>query len=427
MTSMPARILVVGSGGREHALAWHLRGGATPIKGRELLVCPGNAGIAREIRCEAPRGAGVQGIVQLARDERVDLVVVGPEQWLADGLVDALAQAGIAAFGPTQAAAKLESSKAFMKAVCTRAGVATAGFVATKHVDDARDFIDSRARAGKGVVVCADPSAAMAAVEDMLAGPCKAPRFGEASRTIVIEDLLPGEELSVFAICDGYEPVLFGAARDHKRLGDNDQGPNTGGMGAVAPLSDAQGVPAAMLSRLRESVFLPVLDEMRARGAPFRGLLFAGLMIDDGAVRVLEFNVRFGDPETEALMLATSTDLAPMLMAVAQGERLAAGQVPCEQRAAAVVLAAEGYPHAPQSGALIEGLEDAERVEGAKIFCAGMVRDDEGRLRVSGGRVLAVCGQGPSFAIALDRAYAAADKIRISGAHMRRDIGRSVR
>lgn len=434
------KILVVGSGGREHALAWRLRGGEAPIAGRELVVCPGNAGIAREFRCEAPRGDGVNGIVQLARDERVDLVVIGPEQWLVDGLVDALAAAGIAAFGPTQAAARLEASKAFMKSVCARAGVATAGFVATTRVDEARRFIDGRARAGKGVVVKADglcagkgvvvckrTQEAVDAVEDMLAGPGKQPRFGEASRTIVVEELLPGEELSVFALCDGHEAVLFGAARDHKRLRDGDEGPNTGGMGAVAPLDDAQGVPAAMLARLRETVFLPVLDELRARGSPFRGLLFAGLMINDGVVRVLEFNVRFGDPETEALMLATNEDLAPLLLTVAKGERLSKGQVQCEDRAAAVVVAAEGYPDAPKKGALIDGLADAERLEGVKVFCAGVASDAEGQLRVNGGRVLVVCGRGSTFAVALERAYAAIDKIQVGGAQIRRDIGRSVR
>lgn len=435
------KILVVGSGAREHALAWRLRGGHAPFADREVIVCPGNAGIAREFRCEAPRGPGNAGIVQLARDEQVDLVVIGPEQALVDGVVDALGEAGIAAFGPTRAAARLEASKAFMKAVCQRAGVASAGFVATTRIDEARRFIDARARAGKGVVVKADglcagkgvvvcPRAkdAVEAAEEML-GVHGAPRFGEASRTIVIEDLLPGDELSVFGICDGYDAVLFGAARDHKRLRDGDQGPNTGGMGAVAPLDERHGVSDAALARLRETVFLPVLDEMRARGAMFRGLLFAGLMVHDGEPRLLEFNVRFGDPETQALLTATSVDILPLLLACARGERLPKGASltgSATEKAAVVVIAAEGYPDAPRKGALIEGLDDAELLEGVKVFCAGVAREGD-RLVAAGGRVLAVAGRGAEFHVALDRAYAAVDKIRMPGAQVRRDIGRSVR
>lgn len=461
------KVLVVGSGGREHALAWRLGDGRmneSDVKiaeGREIIVCPGNAGIAREFRCEPPRGFGIDGIVQLAKDEKVDLVVVGPEQFLVDGLVDSLARAGIPAFGPDKGAARLEGSKAFMKSVCARAGVATAGFVATSRLDEARRFIDERARsgkgvvvkadglcAGKGVIVCKNAKEAVDAARDLLGGSdphtgAKPPRFGDASRTIVVEDFLPGDELSVFAICDGHDAVLFGAARDHKRLQDGDQGPNTGGMGAVAPLTDAQGVPASMLSRIRESVFLPVLDELRARGAPFRGLLFAGLMVNDGEVRVLEFNVRWGDPETEALMVATRADLLPMLFTVAKGERLekgitldiangTAGAGAGDSKAAVIVVAAEGYPDNPLKGALIEGLEEAERCDGVKVFCAGVhkapsVAGGGDTLRVGGGRVLAICGQGATFAQAIDRAYAAVDKVRIAGAQVRRDIGRSVR
>jgi phosphoribosylamine---glycine ligase len=455
------KVLVVGSGGREHALAWRLgdgrmnEGDAKVADDREVIVCPGNAGIAREFRCEPPRGFGIDGIVQLAKDEKVDFAVIGPEQFLVDGLVDSLARAGIPAFGPNKEAARLEGSKAFMKSVCARAGVATAGFVATSRLDEARRFIDERARsgkgvvvkadglcAGKGVIVCKNAKEAVDAARDLLGGPdphtgTKPPRFGDASRTIVVEDFLPGDELSVFAICDGNDAVLFGAARDHKRLKDGDQGPNTGGMGAVAPLTDAQGVPAAMLARIRETVFLPVLDELRARGAPFRGLLFAGLMVHDGEVRVLEFNVRWGDPETEALMVATRADLLPLLFTVAKGERLERGTsldiagAP-DSKAAVVVVAAEGYPDNPAKGAVIEGLDDAERCDGVKVFCAGVhkapaVGGAEERLLVGGGRVLAICGQGATFAQAIDRAYVAVDKVRIAGAQVRRDIGRSVR
>ncbi|MCC7074713.1 MAG: phosphoribosylamine--glycine ligase [Deltaproteobacteria bacterium] len=444
------RVLIVGSGGREHALAWRLARGAgtAPLSDREMVVAPGNAGMARDFarwgpgraRCAPlPRG-GVDGVVALARAERADLVIVGPEQPLVDGVVDALAAADILCFGPSAAAARLEGSKAFMKDVCARAGVRGAAFVATSRVDEARRFIDERVRAGlgvvvkadglcagKGVVVCPHAPDAVAVVEDMLGVGRAAPRFGDASRTVVVEDLLPGVELSVFALCDGHDAALFGAARDHKRLHDEDRGPNTGGMGAVGPLDQRHGVPASMLAEVKERVVLPVLAELRARGAPFRGLLFAGLMVDGGVPQVLEFNVRFGDPETEALLLALDVDLLPALVAVARGERLPPVALQSADKAAVVVLAAAGYPDDPQQGAIIEGLEQAEQVQGAQVFCAGVAEDPAGHLAVAGGRVLVVGGRGASFDDALDRAYRAVDRIRIAGAQVRRDIGRSVR
>lgn len=436
------KILVVGSGGREHALAWRLRGGPSPRADREVLVCPGNAGIARELRCELPRGDGHAGVVRLAQDEGVDLVVVGPEQPLVDGLVDALSAAGIPAFGPTRAAARLEASKAFMKDVCVRAGVVTAPHIATSSPAEAERHIAARAAAGidvvvkadglcagKGVVVARDAAEALAAARDML-GADGPPRFGAASRTIVLEDRLPGEELSVFGLCDGDDAVLFGAARDHKRLRDGDHGPNTGGMGAVAPLDARHGVSDAMLARVRAEVFLPVLAEMRARGAPFRGLLFAGLMVDRGVVRVLEFNVRFGDPETQALMVATSADLAPLLLVCARGQRLPAGTTLTDvasDKACVVVVAAEGYPEAPSKGAVIAGLDAAAQIEGVKVFCAGVAQAAGGALVASGGRVLAVAAAGARFDDAITRAYAAVRHIQMPGAQVRSDIGHSVR
>ncbi|OGQ22951.1 MAG: phosphoribosylamine--glycine ligase [Deltaproteobacteria bacterium RBG_16_71_12] len=444
------RVLVIGSGGREHALAWRLlRGaGSTALADRELVVAPGNAGMTRDFarwsggraRCAPLLGGGIDGVVASARAERAELVIIGPEQPLVDGVADALAAAGIPCFGPSKAAARLEGSKAFMKDVCATAGVAGAAYLAVTHVDEARRFIDERAQAGKGVVVKADglcagkgvvvcPGAAEAlpVLEDMLGVGSKAPRFGDASRTVVLEDLLPGVELSVLAICDGHDAALFGAARDHKRLQDDDRGPNTGGMGAVGPLDERQGVPAALLAEVKQRIVLPVLAELRARGAPFRGLLFAGLMVDGDAVRVLEFNVRFGDPETEALLLALDVDLLPALQAVANGERLPPLDLIGTDKGAVVVVAARGYPDAPEQGAVIDGLERAEQVEGAQVFCAGVATDDAGRLTVAGGRVLVVGGRGRTFDQALDRAYRAADHIHIAGALLRRDIGNSVR
>ena len=444
------RVLVVGSGGREHALAWRLlRGaGATPLTDRELLVCPGNAGMARDFarwaegraRCVAPQAEGPEGVVATARAERVDLVLIGPEQPLVDGVADLLAQAGIPCFGPSREAARLEGSKAFMKDVCAKAGVNSADFVATGELAEARRFLDERTRqgkgavvkadglcAGKGVVVCPKAADAVAAVAEMLGTEGRPPRFGEASRTVVVEDLLPGEELSVFALCDGHDAALFGAARDHKRLLDDDRGPNTGGMGAVGPLDARQGVPGGLLDEVRERVVQPVLGELRKRGAPFRGLLFAGLMVHEGVVRILEFNVRFGDPETEALLLALPVDLLPALQAVARGARLPPVELLSRDKAAVVVMAAEGYPEAPKKGALIEGLDEAAAVTGTQVFAAGVAENAAGQLVAAGGRVLVVGGRGATFDEALDRAYQAVDCIRIAGAQHRRDIGHSVR
>jgi phosphoribosylamine--glycine ligase len=438
------RILVVGSGAREHALAWRLQRGAgfEVAADREVIVTPGNAGIAREFRCVPLAHAPTypEALVTTAREVNADLVVIGPEQPLVDGAVDALQAAKIATFGPTKSAARLEGSKAFMKSVCARAGVATASSISTTRLDDARRFIEERARsgkgvvvkadglcAGKGVVVCTTAKEAVETARDMLGGEGRQPRFGDASRMIVIEDFLPGQELSVFGICDGHDAVLFGAGRDHKRLLDGDKGPNTGGMGAVAPLGDAHGVSSALMQTIHQRVFLPVLDEMRARGAPFHGLLFAGLMLRDGDARVLEFNVRFGDPEAEAILFASNVDVFPLLHASAIGERVPKIDLTAKSdKAAVVVVAAEGYPDGPKKGASIDGLDEAEHVEGVKVFCAGVAKDGD-RFVAAGGRVLAVAGRGHSFDEALSRAYAGVDKVKMSGAQLRRDIGASVR
>lgn len=418
-------ILVVGSGGREHALAWHLA-----RAGHNVTVSPGNDGIRRQLRCEAPPSADVSGFVAVARKVGAQLVVVGPEQPLVDGLVDALDAAGIPAFGPSQAAAQLEGSKAFMKEVCRAAGVVTADFVVVQRTDEARAFLDERVRkkrgavvkadglcGGKGVVVCSNARDAASVLADFLGG-----RFGAASKRVVVEDLLFGEEVSLFALCDGEDAVMFSGARDHKRLLDDDEGPNTGGMGAVAPLEDE-----TLRERTLVEVVRPVLAEMKRRGAPFRGILFCGLMVKDGAPQVLEFNVRFGDPETEALLLGMPVDLAPALLAVAQKKRLPEGlDLRAQQRSAVVVVAAAGYPEAPKKGAPIYGLDEANAVPGARVFCAG-VGASNGNLVASGGRVLVVGGSGESFADALDTAYTAVRKLDMPGMQFRSDIGRSVR
>jgi len=436
------KILVVGNGGREHALAWRLSAGAgrAPAGVHEVIVAPGNAGIARGFRCLP--AATVDDVVALARSEAVDLVVVGPEAWLDKGLVDALDGAGIPAFGPRKAAARLESSKAFMKDVARSAGVPTADFVVVEKSAAAADFFASRRGrgavvkadglcAGKGVVVCSDIDEARDELAAMLGEVDGAPRFGEASRVVVVEDLLGGEELSVFALCNGDDAVILGAARDHKRIGDGDTGPNTGGMGAVGPLGAAQGIDDALLDDVRARFVLPTLRELQRRGAPFRGVLFVGLMLDPTrGPSLLEYNVRFGDPETEALLFAIDVDLAPLLLACARGTALPV-DLTATLRAhsscgAVVVIAAEGYPLAPEKGAPIVGMMAADALADVQCFCAGVGQGAFG-LVVDGGRVLAIGGRGATFDEALDRAYAGVACLQIEGAQHRTDIGKSVR
>jgi phosphoribosylamine--glycine ligase len=435
------KILVVGTGGREHALAWRLSAGAgrSPQRVHEVIVAPGNAGIARAFRV-CPVG-DVADVVALAQREAVDLVVVGPEAWLERGLVDALEQAGIPAFGPTRAAAALESSKAFMKGVARAAGVPTADFVVVDNVDGAGAFLASRAGrgvvvkadglcAGKGVVVCDDVEDARAELAVMLGTDSEGPRFGAASKVVVLEDRLEGEEVSVFALCNGVDAVIVGAARDHKRVGDGDTGPNTGGMGAVGPLGPAQGIDDAFLDDVRGRFVLPTLAEMQRRGVPFRGVLFVGLMVHPTTGPVLlEYNVRFGDPETEALLFALDVNLAPALAQCAAGASFDPGLSAALRShrgcAAVVVVAASGYPNAPEKGAPVLGLMAADALEDVQVFCAGVAQGPFG-LIVDGGRVVAVAGRGGTIDAAIARAYAGVAQIHIEGAFHRRDIGHSV-
>jgi phosphoribosylamine---glycine ligase len=282
--------------------------------------------------------------------------------------------------------------------------------------------------AGKGVTVCADRDEAIAVAREYLGTLTGTPKFGAASKVLLVEDMLPGLELSVLAICDGERAVFLAPARDHKRLQDGDRGPNTGGMGAVTPLGEAEGITDALLEDVKKRVFLPVLVEMRRRGAPFRGVLYAGLMLHDGAYDVLEFNVRLGDPEAECILHGTNVDLLPVLISIAKTgkmpERVPDLRSACKP-SATVVMAARGYPERPEPGAVVEGLEEAAQVEGAHVYCAG-VKSVQGKLVVSGGRVLAVTAQGEDLAEALVRAYAAVDRVRFEGMHARRDVGKSV-
>ena len=416
------RILVVGGGGREHALCWAL---ARDAADTTLFAAPGNPGTA-ELATNLPIAAtAVDAIVTAVRTHDIDLTVVGPEAPLAAGLADGLAVAGRSVFGPTAAAARLESSKAFANEVMAAAGVPTAASRTFTALPAALDYIAAHAEplvvkasglaAGKGAVVCPTRGAAAAAARDMLGDG----RLGEAGREIVVEHFLEGEELSVLALTDGEQVAILPPAQDHKRLGEGDSGPNTGGMGAYAPVSLTT---PALLERVQREVLDPTLAEMRRRGAPYRGVLYAGLMIaPDGAPSVVEFNCRFGDPEAEAVLPILPPGIAADLDAIARGAwRPRAAVVAPAGAAVTTVLAARGYPDTPEAGAEIVLPDDPG--EGVLVFHAGTARDERGTLRVKGGRVLAVTALGPTVAAAADASRAACGRIRFAGMTWRRDI-----
>ncbi len=414
------RVLVVGGGGREHALCWAIA--ASPLL-TKLWCAPGNPGIA-EVAERVPIGAEeIPALVAFAARERVDLVVVGPEAPLTLGLADACAAAGIACFGPSAAAARLEGSKAFFHEVAGAAGAPTARGARFDDAEAARAHIRKRGApivvkadglaAGKGVVVAHTVEEAERAVGELRAS------LGAAASTLVIEECLVGEEVSVFALCDGERAIPLGAAQDHKRAGEGDTGPNTGGMGAYSPPPVFSGaLQAEVMARCVE----PVLAEMRRRGAPFRGVLFAGLMLTAGGPKLLEFNVRFGDPECQALLLRLRSDLLPALLAAASGDLRGVALEWEPRHSILVVLAARGYPAAPERGAAIGGLDRASAVPGVRIFQAGTARDGEGRIVASGGRALGVGATGSTLREARDAAYAAVDALDFPGGFCRRDI-----
>jgi phosphoribosylamine--glycine ligase len=395
-------VLLVGAGGREHALAWKIA--QSPRLG-ELHAAPGNPGIAALGACHPLRSDDPEALLGLCREAGIDLVVVGPEAPLVAGLADHLRHAGIAVFGPGAAAARIEGSKSFAKDVMHAAGVPTAGTL-TEAQAPCVVKADGLA-AGKGVFVCRTEDE----VADALA---RARSLGEA---IVVEELLEGEEVSLFALCDGDDALPLAPAQDFKRLLDGDEGPNTGGMGSYSPVT---GFTAEEAEHLVESVHRPVLRELAARGAPFQGLLYAGLMLTDDGPRVLEFNCRFGDPETQAILPRLEGDLLEALAAAAAGTlagvELAAGP----EAAVTVVLAAGGYPDKPETGVALEGMADAA-AEGALVFHAGTALR-RGSLVSSGGRVLNVTGIGASVAEARERAYRAVDRIEFAGVQYRHDV-----
>lgn len=416
------KVLLVGGGGREHALAWKI---AQSPQLTRLVAAPGSVGMDGLCERRPVSAADVDRLVALAAEMAADLVVVGPEAALAAGLADRLAERGVPCFGPTAAAARVESSKAWMKALAERAGLPTARHRVFTDAAAARAALDGfdppyvikadGLAAGKGVVIAPDRAAAEAAVDDMLGG-----RFGAAGARVVIEEHMAGEEASLFALSDGETVIPFGAAQDHKRAFDGDAGPNTGGMGTYAP---APVLSPAVEARAMAEIVRPAAAALAAEGAPYRGVLFAGLMIADGAARLVEFNARFGDPECQVLMLRLESDLLPYLHAAATGG-LAALPPPAWRAEAAVcvVLAAQGYPEAPRTGGVITGA-DADFGPEATVFHAGTARREDGALLAVGGRVLNVCARGADLAEARDRAYAAVDRIAFADGFHRRDIG----
>jgi len=415
------KILVVGSGGREHALVWKLRQG---LAEHDIYCAPGNAGTAR-IAQNIPIGSEAVGeLLKWAKDNKPDLTVIGPEAPLCLGLADMFAEHGLRVFGPCREAARLEGSKAFAKEVMFAAGVPTAEAQTFTDAVEASDYARSLSggcvvkadglAAGKGVIICTNQHEATDAIELAMVGRA----FGEAGSTVLVEELLTGEEASILALVDGERVVMLASSQDHKRAFDGDTGPNTGGMGAYSP---APVVTEELWPIIKNEVFERTLKELRNRGITYRGILYAGIMVTERGPKALEFNCRFGDPETQAVLARLDSDLAEALTATADG-RLSPDMVQWKRDAAVcVVMASGGYPGSYEKGLAIDGLDDAERIEGTAVFHAGTARDGQ-RTVTSGGRVLGVTSIGSDLKQAVDRAYRAVELIRFEGAHCRRDI-----
>lgn len=414
-------VLILGGGGREHALAWKIAQSRDVLR---LSVAPGNAGIARTAACvDLPIEDGA-AVARWARAQNVDLVVVGPEAPLAAGVADAVSRAGIAVFGPSAAAAQLEASKAFTKEICDACNAPTAAWARLRDYDTAVGIVrdvgapivvkaDGLA-AGKGVVVAQTVEEAEAALADMFGG-----TYGAAGAEVVLEEFLPGEEASFFVLTDGESVLPLATAQDHKRVGEGDTGPNTGGMGAYSP---APVMTDAVIDRALDEIVCPTIVEMARRGTPYRGVLYAGLMIENGKPSLIEYNVRFGDPECQVLMLRLASDIVPALMACATGGLDQVSLDWHDDPAITVVMAANGYPGPYEKGGAIGGLDTAGSVEGVRIFHAGTRQGDAG-IEAAGGRVLNISARGSDLAEAAARAYHAAGRIDWPGGFYRSDIG----
>ncbi|MDD9706911.1 phosphoribosylamine--glycine ligase [Seohaeicola sp. SP36] len=414
-------ILILGSGGREHALAWAVM--QNP-KCDKLIVAPGNAGIAQIAECADLDVLNGAAVVNFCDENAIDFIIVGPEAPLAAGISDRLREAGFNVFGPSKAAAMLEASKAFTKEICAAVNAPTAGYGHFSDADAARAHIREQGApivvkadglaAGKGVIVAMTEAEALAAVDDMFGG-----AFGGAGAEVVIEEFMEGEEASFFVLCDGKDVLAIGTAQDHKRVGDGDTGPNTGGMGAYSP---APVLSDAIATLAMEQIVKPCMDEMARRGMPYQGVLYAGLMIKDGQPRLVEYNVRFGDPECQVLMMRLGAQALDLMLACAEG-RLADAQVHwADDHALTVVMAANGYPGDYAKGSVIGGLDGLPEDSFHMCFHAGTARD-KGQFTANGGRVLNVTARGATLAEAQARAYAMVDAIDWPGGFCRRDIG----
>ena len=419
-----ANVLVIGSGGREHALCWRLKQSPSVA---QVFCSPGNGGIGEDATCVALRGEA--DIVRFCKEQAIALVVIGPEQPLVEGLADTLSEQGIVVFGPGKLAAQLEGSKGFMKSICAKYGIPTAAYGYFTAHSEAKAFLQDKAyplvvkadglAAGKGVIIAADRKEAEEALSGMFAG-----QFGDSGKSVVIEEFLVGEEVSYFALCDGETAIEFGYAQDHKRVGDGDTGPNTGGMGAYSP---APSMTPPLRETVMHTIILPTVKAMKKEGCPFRGVLFAGLMLTEDGPMLLEYNVRFGDPETQALMARFDADLFLALEACGKAKTDGGGldKVKISFRSDAsvcVVMAAKGYPGNYEKGTLIRGVDKANAMEDVKVFHAGTELRN-GQLLATGGRVLGVTAIGATIAQAQEKAYQAVDVIDWPEGFCRRDIG----
>jgi phosphoribosylamine--glycine ligase len=415
------RVLLVGGGGREDAIAWKL---SQSKKLSKLYIAPGNPGTARWGENVAIKAEDVEGLVKFAKENKVELAIIGPEDPLAEGAVDALEAAGIKAFGPSKAAAQLEADKTFSKQIMRSSSVSTAEGRTFTRFSDAKAYIASRDEPvvvkatglakGKGVMVCDEPSDGILAAEKIMVDRI----FGPAGDRIIVEDKLIGEEASILAFVDGRSIYVMESSQDHKPIGDGDTGPNTGGMGAYSP---APVVTDAMMSQIEREILVPVVDCMNRNDTPYKGVLYAGLMITAGGPRVLEFNVRFGDPETQPILMRLKSDLLEVCLAVCE-QRLDEATLEWDQRpAVCVVMASGGYPGDYEKGKLITGIEKAEELNDVVVFHAGTAMKD-GSLVTAGGRVLGVTALGETIADAKARAYEAAERIKFEGAYYRKDI-----
>ncbi len=421
---MDKKILVIGSGGREHALCWKL---SQSPKVAKVYCAPGNAGIKQHAQCIDIKASDLPGLASFAASEGIDITVVGPEDPLANGIVDVFREKGLTIFGPTKKAAKIEASKVFTKRILERAGAPTASYKVFTDPDEARNYIVEKAdipvvikadglAAGKGVIVARSLNEALDAVDLILVKKA----FGDAGNKLIVEECLKGEEASFMAITDGFTVLPLATSQDHKPVYDNDEGPNTGGMGAYSP---APVVTEDLFEKVMEQVMIPTVKAMADESAPYKGVLYGGLMIDDGVPNVLEFNCRFGDPEAQPILMRLKTDLLDLIEA-ALSEKLDSVTPAWDNRAAVcVVLASAGYPGSYETGKEIHGLEYVEKMEDVMVFHAGTALKD-GKYVTAGGRVLGVTALGNTIKEAIDRAYDAVSKISWEGMHYRTDIGK---